>query len=136
MLPDINVFGMFYFLSHLYFESEICRLTCLFPLNQVEIIHNVLIYKWISHVIDLKISKLIRNIFHFIYCVFDIHMYIGLCIEVVVFEIKLSPKKQKTISWQHANQDEWRMENKVEKWHKLKQVNKNIPTFTRVLFYF
>jgi len=43
----------------------------------------------ISHVINLKISKLICNIFHFINCVFDIDMHIGLCIELVVFEIKL-----------------------------------------------
>jgi len=43
----------------------------------------------------MKISKLICNIFHFIYCVFDIDMHIFLCIEVVVFEIKLQKKKRK-----------------------------------------
>ena len=40
----------------------------------------------------MKISKLICNIFQFIYCVFDIDMHIFLCIEVAVFEIKLQKK--------------------------------------------
>ena len=33
------------------------------------------------------------NIFPFIYCVFDIDMHIFVCIEVVIFEIKLQNKR-------------------------------------------
>ena len=47
---------------------------------------------------NLKISKLICNIFHFIYCVFDIDMHIFLCIEVVVFEIKFKKKFYNSIT--------------------------------------
>ena len=46
----------------------------------------------------MKISKLICNIFHFIYCVFNIDKHIFLCIEVVVFDIKL----QKTTTFIHV----------------------------------
>ena len=44
----------------------------------------------------MKISKLICNIFQFIYCVFDIDMHIFLWIEVAVFEIKLQKKQPYT----------------------------------------
>ena len=42
--------------------------------------------------------KLICNISHFIYCVFDIDMHIFVCIEVVVFEIKLQKNHQNQVN--------------------------------------
>ena len=58
------------------------------PLSQVKSEH-CFDYKWTSRVINLKIGKLICNICHFIYCVFDIVMHIFLFFIFLAYDLSV-----------------------------------------------